>query len=507
MILFAMLLGIRGGAIGDKIEGYTIVGELIQIGNKQILIGHTNIDGINTKIQSLKKSYRQHNINKIINDIKDLNFKPGIDINKYKSNDVLLQDLYILKHIKNSDDIIVCESLEIKELFDYKKVIDYNEGVYHRHTFDVIKIGNIIISFKSYKTFYFDDNFTNNKNEIIGEIEKHKNDKQIRYWNVLPELQKVIKNKFEKEYLSVPYIIETGRSLFGVCYAATSKNIVILGEQHMKYREIYNKINRYDEGLLQEMPNYIKELNAEMHRQGKMATFYVELFLTETPNYVNPQSSHNLTAIIKTFDNNKFTNLKLRYLDIRFDQIDEQDRIYELFPKKYIKNIFHALAFSEDLALDLEKIYINENDQNAIKKMFSVEHPLKEETPYKKYIREHPFLTRTAYEFMRLRSSDQQTYNKIKNCYGKIITNKVLSSVTNFYARHTDMYLMARILRKKESHLVIYGGANHSQTYTDLFRSCFGVQFHEYENDTHDVQIADLNELLFKSNIDECRIL
>ena len=69
------------------------------------------------------------------------------------------------------------------------------------------------------------------------------------------------------------------------------------------------------------------------------------------------------------------------------------------------------------------------------------------------------------------------------------------------------MYLMARILRKKDSHLVIYGGSAHSRAYTEIFRDCFGVKFHEYQSMNHDVQIADLNELLFKSNIDACRIL
>ena len=421
MILFAALLGISGGGLGDYVEGYTMVGELIQCGKKQILIGHTN----NEKLLEDKKSFlndlddmsNDELIDSIADEIDNIGLKAGVDINKYRSNTEIIHVLYMI--YASSENVILCNDPTIKELFDYKKIMDYSAGIYHHPVEDVIRIGNIIISFDPQVTFYFDSNVTNDIYEIPNEIKKYKDSKEIRYWNIPKMMRSIIMGEFRDECLSVPFILNTGRSLFGVHYAATSQNIVILGEKHMSYNAIKNKSKPSNEGLLQEMPNYIKELNAEMHRRDKMATFYVELFSRDKPNIVSSEGSYNLTSIIETFRDNKFTNLKLRYLDIRHDEHEDQVRLYKIFDEKSVEDIFHALVFSENLMNDLERFRMAKSDLNIIKEIFSVEHPGGEGTPYKQYIRGHPFLTRTAYEFMRLRSSDQQSYDKIKKCYKK----------------------------------------------------------------------------------------
>ena len=518
MILFGMLWGINGGGLGDNDKGYRIVGELIQIGEIQVLIGTSDVpDLIRSKITPFVIARKiKEDINGILQQLEDLPFKQGIDVYDYRDNLDLINFFSKLRFPRFP--IIMYDNPVIKELLDYIPVITYTDDMLYKPTIDTIKIGNIIISFNRELTFYFDNHFMdeitdmdeNYDQKVILMIDKYKSDNQLRYWNVNKD---VIMDDFEEEIVKIPYIVMTGRYIFGVDYFAISENMIIFGESHHTVEEIKKNMTSVDEGLMHQMSNYIKELNEEMKRRDSHVTFYSELAPIGQMNNVNAGISHNIKTIFDTFRDGTFSHIKVRFLDIREHENVFYNLFNKLFDKEDRKKILQDIVLSTDLKQALRWLDIEEGDWNTITMIFSVEHPYDKDTAYKQYLKDHPFLSRAAYEVMRLKQSDKHEYASFKQC---LMQTDILTDGLDyndqgdlkFLSRYTDCYLIARVLRKQDQYVVIYGGISHAITYVHAFTRYYSLHFKEYKSHeiNNSVVIHDMGELLFRGT-PECKIL
>ena len=305
--------------------------------------------------------------------------------------------------------------------------------------------------------------------------------------------------EFLKQYLNLGFIKnlyyfeEKNITFYGVVFAAISDHFLIFGENHDEWKKTYINEpligNNYPNEL--DFYFYLKKVGKKAVSENYEVNLFIEGNVDEAVDWIKkyyPEFkfgvNNNLT--FKYIDHNLVPDNLYRYiinlllspikgLNIGFLDIREyeNDHIAEKLFEKYGEGLIFSFDFFKENICLKEEI-------SEIEKCFSREF-LKIDTDYKNYMSNHPFMSRTAYEFFKLQEKEPKIYNKVIDCLKYVYKNENVAG--DYLAVYTDFYIIGRLLRHPKAYNIFYSGAAHSANYVKILEQCSGInKFKLYTN-------------------------
>lgn len=277
------------------------------------------------------------------------------------------------------------------------------------------------------------------------------------------------------------YAEENDIRLFGVVFAGISKRFLVFGDAHNTWENVFHEKCAPD----LDMYFYLKQLGAH----AKMHDYNVNLYIEGNADVI---VEHIKQTYCKTFVYGENPHLPFKYIDcvaapysiirtvinlllypierINLNMLD----IRKSFGRSE-KNLFNTykkgILLSDNLFDECQ--ITDEKIQEQIKNAFSNDF-MAMNGSYKKHIAENKYMTRTAYEFYRFKRDDPKLYGTVIGCIEKIITNKN-RTIDGELTLYTDLYVLARALRRPKAYNIFYAGANHATNYANIIKYCGGI--------------------------------
>lgn len=516
VILLAFCWKIRGKGEGDE---DVIEGEMYYIWRTTVLIGTTTNDDFKEKYEAPDKT---------VENIKKLNEKNSRSINQLlnitfgnfqqMSNEEFADTYNCVKAIINNDQFAKTKNPIFGKIGAY--IDEYEKKSYYQYSDSTIKKNSVILTTnpKMVGISSLDDlvvnldinveltknNFRENPKAyeefgpLVEMIKTNAGNTSQKYIDTYIILMEVIKKSKKSRILFVLFADPTYVAVFSKCsgfipinyieifkYAyfgiesvVAIENSIMFGELHYvdwSSRELqYNLFpGKVPNSLLFE--NYLELLDAT----GVKTDLYLEM-TTDAARSEKDSYSIQINSIKNFIKNYKGININFIFADLRLTSVAERNDIeltYEWLERnvKYFMKILYCENLLEGGRYNFLLDTVGKKFMSFSNKAFDHEGAVK----YENEIEDGKvFLSRTAFEFKRLKEENIGIYNKIKNASVSVIQKYIISKEESIpqelklrlYHVYTDMYNIAKFYRRNKNFSVFYNGSAHTNFLSSMFK-------------------------------------